>query len=84
VTQEGRDRPQTFDPIGRQVGVTARAMRVLLDGALATAGSTFADWTVLAALTNGIDPRDLETTLRVLAQIADRARSLRTSGQASR
>jgi AAA+ ATPase superfamily predicted ATPase len=35
------------------------------------------------ALTNDIDPRDLETTLRVLAQIADRARSLRTSGQAS-
>jgi MarR family transcriptional regulator for hemolysin len=155
VTQEGRDRPQTFDPIGRQVGVTARAIRVLLDGALATAGSTFADWTVLAALdtrgplvqkelakslgmigpsvveridrleraglvarspvpgdrraslvgmtdagrrrfgvlndvlrsteidlTNGIDPHDLETTLRVLAQIAERARSL--SGQASR
>jgi MarR family transcriptional regulator for hemolysin len=155
VTQEGWERPRSFDPIGRQVGVTARAMRVLLDGALATAGSTFADWTVLAALnargplvqkdlakslgmigpsvveridrlekaglvarsavpgdrraslvsmtdaglerfgilhdvvrstetalTNGIDSRDLETTLRVLAQIAERARSLRTGSQA--
>jgi MarR family transcriptional regulator, transcriptional regulator for hemolysin len=141
--------PQTFDPIGRQVGVTARAMRVLLDGAMAAAGSTFADWTMLAtlnargplvqkdlakflgmigpsvveridrleraglvarspvpgdrrasmvsmtdagrerfgvlhevlrstelALTDGIEPRDLETTLRVLGQIAERARTL--------
>jgi hypothetical protein len=42
--------PQTFDPIGRQVGVTARAMRVLLDGAMAAAGSTFSDWTMLATL----------------------------------
>lgn len=155
MTQDGWEGPRSFDPIGRQVGVTARAMRVLLDGALATAGSTFADWTVLAALnargplvqkdlakslgmigpsvveridrlekaglvarsavpgdrraslvsmtdaglerfgilrdvlrstetalTNGIDPRDLETTLHVLAEIAERARTLRTSGQA--
>jgi hypothetical protein len=122
VTQDGWERAQTFDPIGRQVGVTARAMRVLLDGALATAGSTFADWTERAglvarspvpgdrraslvsmtdagrerfgvlhdvlrsteiALTDGIDPPDLETTLRVLAQIADRARSLHAGSQAS-
>jgi MarR family transcriptional regulator for hemolysin len=40
----------TFDPIGRQVSVTARATRVLLDATLAGEGATFADWTVLAAL----------------------------------
>lgn len=39
-----------FDPVGRQVNVTARATRVLLDAVLASAGATFADWTVLAAL----------------------------------
>lgn len=156
MTPEGRESPQTFDPIGQQVGVTARAMRGLLDGAMAAAGSTFADWTVLAALnargplvqkdlakslgmigpsvveridrleraglvarspvpgdrraslvsmteaglerfgvlhevlrstesalTNGIDPSDLDTTLRVLGEITERARSLRAQQPAS-
>lgn len=140
-----------FDPIGRQVSVTARATRVLLDATLASEGATFADWTVLAALnargplvqkdlarsldmigpsvveridrlekaslvvrspvpgdrraslvsmtdkgrerfaalhdamrsaegalTAGIDPEDLQVTQRVLIQVADRARALRT------
>jgi MarR family transcriptional regulator, transcriptional regulator for hemolysin len=139
-----------FDPIGRQVSVTARATRVLLDAALASEGATFADWTVLVALnrrgplvqkdlarsldmigpsmveridrlekaglvarspvpgdrraslvsmtdkgrerfaalhnamrsaegalTADIDPKDLEVTQRVLAKVAERARSLR-------
>jgi MarR family transcriptional regulator for hemolysin len=143
-------RGQRFDPIGRQVNVTARATRALLDAALASEGATFADWMVLAALnargplvqkdlarsldmigpsmveridrlekaglvirspvpgdrraslvsmtgrgrerfaalheamrstegalTADIDPGDLEVTQRVLAQVAERARSLR-------
>jgi MarR family transcriptional regulator for hemolysin len=157
VTREEEEAPQAFDAIGRQVGVTARAMRGLLDGAMAAAGSTFADWTVLAALnargplvqkdlakslgmigpsvveridrlekaglvarspvpgdrraslvsmteaglerfgvlhevlrstetalTNGIDPSDLGTALRVLGQITERARLLREQQPASR
>lgn len=143
--------PRGFDPIGRQVNLTARATRALLDAALATAGATFADWTTLVtlnargpmvqrdlarslgmigpsvveridrlesaglvarspvpgdrraslvsmtdagrtrfgvlheavrasevALTSGIDPGELVTTMRVLAEVAERARALRT------
>jgi DNA-binding MarR family transcriptional regulator len=150
VTEEPGE-PRAFDPIGRQVNLTARATRALLDAALATAGATFADWTMLVtlnargpmvqrdlarslgmigpsvveridrlesaglvarspvpgdrraslvsmtdagqlrfgvlheavrssevALTSGIDPHDLQTTMRVLAAVAERARSLRT------
>ena len=39
-----------FDPLGRQLNVTARAVRAVLDAVLAEAGTTFAGWTVLAAL----------------------------------
>jgi MarR family transcriptional regulator, transcriptional regulator for hemolysin len=140
----------TFDPIGRQANVAARATRALMDAALADEGATFADWTVLAALnargplvqkdlaksvdmigpsmveridrlekaglvvrsavpgdrraslvsmtdaglerftalhrvmrstdgalTAGLDPKDLETAVRVLARVTERARSLR-------
>jgi MarR family transcriptional regulator, transcriptional regulator for hemolysin len=59
---------QRFDPIGRQVSVTARATRVLLDAALASEGATFADWTVLAAL-NARGPlvqKDLARSLNMI------------------
>jgi MarR family transcriptional regulator for hemolysin len=155
VTEEPGE-PRAFDPIGRQVNLTARATRALLDAALATAGATFADWTMLVtlnargpmvqrdlaralgmigpsvveridrlesaglvarspvpgdrraslvsmtdagrarfgalheavrssevALTSGIDPDDLRTTMRVLAEVAERARGLRESGKES-
>lgn len=39
-----------FDPLGRQLNVAARAVRGVLDAVLAEAGTTFAGWTVLAAL----------------------------------
>jgi MarR family transcriptional regulator, transcriptional regulator for hemolysin len=39
-----------FDPLGRQLNVTARATRGLLDGVLAQAGTTFSSWLVLMAL----------------------------------
>jgi MarR family transcriptional regulator, transcriptional regulator for hemolysin len=39
-----------FDPLGRQLNVTARAVRGVLDAVLAEAGTTFSAWTVLAAL----------------------------------
>lgn len=149
VTEEPGE-PRGFDPIGRQVNLTARATRALLDAALASAGATFADWTTLVtlnargplvqrdlaralgvigpsvveridrlesaglverspvpgdrraslvsmtdagrlrfralheavrssevALTSGIDPGDLAITIRVLAEVAERARALR-------
>jgi MarR family transcriptional regulator, transcriptional regulator for hemolysin len=141
-----------FDPLGRQLNVTARAVRGVLDAVLAEAGTTFSGWTVLAALhargpviqkdlarsldmigpsiveridqleqaglvvrspvpedrrasrvtltdqgrelfgrlhavmqeteaalTDGVDPRDVQTTRAVLSHIAERARQLRTS-----
>jgi MarR family transcriptional regulator, transcriptional regulator for hemolysin len=39
-----------FDSIGRKLNVAARAVRGLLDGVLAEAGLTFANWAVIAAL----------------------------------
>lgn len=87
MTQEGRERPQTFDPIGGQVGVTARAMRVLLDGAQATAGSTFADWTVLAAL-NTREPlvqKDLAKSLGMIGpSVVERIDRLEGAGLVAR
>jgi MarR family transcriptional regulator for hemolysin len=43
-------RQRGFDPLGRQLNVAARAVRAVLDAVLAEAGTTFAGWTVLAAL----------------------------------
>ncbi len=40
----------SFDPLGRQLNVTARVVRALLDATLAQAGITFSDWLVLSAL----------------------------------
>jgi MarR family transcriptional regulator for hemolysin len=47
---DSREGGARFDPIGRQLTVTSRATRILLDAALAGEGATFADWTVLVAL----------------------------------
>jgi MarR family transcriptional regulator for hemolysin len=41
---------EPLDPIGRQVNVTGRACRGLLDAVLGDAGTTFSGWLVLAAL----------------------------------
>src|SRR5258708_28137625 len=49
VTEEPGE-PRGFDPIGRQVHLTARATRALLDPALATAGAPFAACTMLRTL----------------------------------
>jgi MarR family transcriptional regulator for hemolysin len=45
--------PRPLDPLGRQLNVTARATRDLLDAALVEAGTTFASWMVLSALAEG-------------------------------
>jgi MarR family transcriptional regulator, transcriptional regulator for hemolysin len=152
-----RGAPQGFDPLGRQLNVTARAVRGVLDAVLAEAGTTFSAWTVLAALhargpviqkdlarsldmigpsvveridqleqaglvirspvpqdrrasmitltdrgrelsarlrgvmrdteaalTDGLDPRDVQTTRDVLSHMAERARELRSPAERTR
>lgn len=42
--------PETEEPLGRLINLTAKAMRSHFDVQMAEAGSTFATWTVLATL----------------------------------
>jgi MarR family transcriptional regulator for hemolysin len=76
-----------FDPLGRQLNVAARATRSLLDAVLAEAGTTFAGWTVLAAL-NARGPviqRDLARSLDMIGpSIVERIDQLEQSGLVTR
>jgi DNA-binding MarR family transcriptional regulator len=76
-----------FDPLGRQLNVTARATRALLDAVLAEAGTTFSSWQVLAAL-NAEGPviqRDLARELEIIGpSIVERIDQLEKSGHVKR
>jgi DNA-binding MarR family transcriptional regulator len=52
-------------PLNREIGQAERTLRELLDSALAAAGATFPEWTVVAVL--GAGPLDRE---RLVAQLA--------------
>ena len=76
-----------FDPLGRQLNVAARATRGLLDSVLAEAGTTFANWTVLAALgaRGPIIQRDLAKSLDMIGpSIVERIDHLEGSGLVAR
>lgn len=77
----------SFDPLGRQLNVTARVVRALLDAALADAGITFSDWLVLSAL-NVRGPsiqRDLGKHLDMIgASIVERIDQLESAGLVER
>ena len=76
-----------FDPISRQINVAARATRSLLDAVLAGGGTTFASWTVLAAL-NARGPviqKDLARSLDMIGpSIVERIDQLEHAGLAAR
>jgi MarR family transcriptional regulator, transcriptional regulator for hemolysin len=83
----GGDEGAGFDPLGRQLSVAARATRSLLDAVLAEAGTTFAAWTVLAAL-NARGPviqRDLARSLDMIGpSIVERIDQLEQAGLVTR
>jgi MarR family transcriptional regulator for hemolysin len=80
---DSREGGARFDPIGRQLTVTSRATRILLDAALAGEGATFADWTVLVAL-NARGPlvqKDLARSLDMIGpSIVERIDRLEKAG----
>lgn len=77
----------SFDPLGRQLNVTARVVRALLDSTLAEAGITFSDWLVLSALsTRGPSiQRDLGKHLDMIgASMVERIDQLESAGLVER
>lgn len=78
---------QPFDPLGRQVNVTGRAMRGLLDAVLADAGTTFSSWLVLMSLDarGPVIQKELARDLEVIgASIAERIDQLVAAGHVAR
>jgi MarR family transcriptional regulator, transcriptional regulator for hemolysin len=78
-----RDAAQGFDPLGRQLNVTARAVRGVLDAVLAEAGTTFSAWTVLAALhaRGPVIQKDLARSLDMIGpSIVERVDQLEQAG----
>jgi MarR family transcriptional regulator, transcriptional regulator for hemolysin len=72
-----------FDPLGRQLNVTARAVRGVLDAVLAEAGTTFSGWTVLAALhaRGPVIQKDLARSLGMIGpSIVERIDQLEQAG----
>jgi MarR family transcriptional regulator, transcriptional regulator for hemolysin len=76
-----------FDPLGRQINVTGRATRALLDAVLAEAGTTFSSWLVLAAL-NARGPaiqKDLARDLDMIGpSVVERIDQLEGAGHVAR
>ncbi|HTC68002.1 MAG TPA: MarR family winged helix-turn-helix transcriptional regulator, partial [Acidothermaceae bacterium] len=76
-----------FDPLGRQINVTARAARALLDAVLTEAGTTFSSWLVLAAL-NARGPaiqKDLARDLDMIGpSVVERIDQLEAVGHVAR
>jgi DNA-binding MarR family transcriptional regulator len=80
-------RDEGFDPLGRQLNVTARATRGLLDAVLAEAGTTFSSWLVLAALDarGPVIQKDLARDLEMIGpSIVERIDQLERSGHVKR
>jgi MarR family transcriptional regulator, transcriptional regulator for hemolysin len=80
-------RDEGFDPLGRQLNVTARATRGLLDAVLAEAGTTFSSWLVLAALDarGSVIQKDLARDLEMIGpSIVERIDQLEKSGHVKR
>jgi MarR family transcriptional regulator, transcriptional regulator for hemolysin len=78
---------QAFDPLGRQLNVTARAVRGVLDAALTEAGTTFASWTVLAALhaQGPVIQKELARSLDVIGpSVVERVDQLEQAGLVAR
>lgn len=77
----------SFDPLGRQLNVTARVVRALLDAVLMDARITFSDWLVLSAL-NARGPsiqRDLGKQLDMIgASMVERIDQLESAGLVKR
>jgi MarR family transcriptional regulator for hemolysin len=81
------NRQTPFDPLGRQINVTARATRALLDAVLAEADTTFSSWLVLAAL-NARGPaiqKDLARELDMIGpSVVERIDQLEAAGHVAR
>jgi MarR family transcriptional regulator for hemolysin len=76
-----------FEPLAGQINVAARATRGLLDAVLAQAGTTFASWTVLAALNarGSAIQKDLATSLKMIGpSIVERIDQLESAGLVTR
>jgi MarR family transcriptional regulator for hemolysin len=76
-----------FDPLGRQINVTGRAVRGLADAVLAEAGTTFSGWLVLMTLDarGPVIQKELARDLDVIgASIAERIDQLVAAGHVVR